>query len=107
MHRFPQIASPLHIEPEIRTATEYASENECRCRGHVATIVAQFIDVLALRAHGFMAIRDHLGVNIEIRPEDLMDAPEFSARGGIVRARAMFGARLPALLDELTDTLVA
>ncbi len=54
-----------------------------------------------------MAIRDHLGVNIEIRPEDLMDAPEFSARGGIVRARALFGARLPALLDELTDTLVA
>ena len=54
-----------------------------------------------------IAIRDHLGVNIEIRPEDLMDAPEFSARGGIVRARALFGARLPGLLDELTDTLVA
>jgi type I restriction enzyme R subunit len=53
------------------------------------------------------AIRDHLSVNIEIRPEDLMDAPEFSGRGGIVRARALFGARLPALLDELTDTLVA
>jgi type I restriction enzyme R subunit len=54
-----------------------------------------------------MAIRDHLSVNIEIRPEDMMDAPEFSGRGGIVRARALFGARLPALLDELTDTLVA
>ena len=54
-----------------------------------------------------MAIRDHLGVNIEIRPEDMMDAPEFSARGGILRARALFGARLPALLDALTDTLVA
>ena len=53
------------------------------------------------------AIRDHLAVNIEIRPEDLMEAPEFSGRGGIVRARALFGARLPALLDELTDTLVA
>lgn len=53
------------------------------------------------------AIRDHLGVNIEIRPEDLMDAPEFSARGGIVKARGLFGARLPGLLDELTDTLVA
>ena len=54
-----------------------------------------------------MSIRDHLGVNIEIRPEDMMDAPEFSGRGGIVRARALFGARLPGLLDELTDTLVA
>jgi type I restriction enzyme R subunit len=54
-----------------------------------------------------MAVRDHLGVNIEIRPEDIMDAPEFSGRGGIVRARALFGAGLPGLLDALTDTLVA
>jgi type I restriction enzyme, R subunit len=54
-----------------------------------------------------MAIRDHLGVNIEIRPEDMMDAPEFSGRGGIVKARALFGARLPTLLDELSDVLVA
>lgn len=54
-----------------------------------------------------MAIRDHLGVNIEIRPEDMMDAPEFSARDGIVKARALFGAKLPALLEELSDVLVA
>jgi len=26
---------------------------------------------------------------------------------GIVRARALFGARLPKLLDELTDALAA
>jgi type I restriction enzyme R subunit len=54
-----------------------------------------------------MAIRDHLAVNIEIRPEDMMDAPEFSGRGGIVKARALFGARLPTLLDELNEVLVA
>jgi|GEM_PF-3666156 len=36
-----------------------------------------------------------------------MGAPDISERGGIVRARALLGARLPALLDELTDTLVA
>ncbi len=54
-----------------------------------------------------MAIRDHLGVNIEIRPEDIMDAPDFSGRGGIVKARALFGARLPGLLEQLTDALVA
>ena len=53
------------------------------------------------------AIRDHLAVNIEIRPEDLTDAPEFVERGGIVKARALFGSRLPGLLDELTDVLVA
>ncbi len=52
-------------------------------------------------------IRDHLAVNLEIRPEDLMDAPDFAARGGLIRARALFGSGLPALLDELTETLVA
>ena len=53
------------------------------------------------------AIRGHLAVNIEIRSEDMMDAPEFSGRGGIVRARALFGVRLPALLDEMNEVLVA
>jgi len=45
-----------------------------------------------------MAIRDHLSINIEIRPEDMTNAPEFSGRGGIVRARALFGVRLLVLL---------
>jgi type I restriction enzyme R subunit len=54
-----------------------------------------------------MAIRDHLAVNIEIRPEDIMDAPEFAGRGGMIKARGLFGTRLPALLDELTEVLVA
>ena len=53
MYRFPQIASPLHIEPEIRTVAEHAGKNERRRRGHVAPIVAQLIDVLALHTHGF------------------------------------------------------
>ncbi len=52
-------------------------------------------------------IRDHLAVNIEITPEDLKDAPEFAARGGIIYARSLFGARLPEILDDLTDALVA
>lgn len=53
------------------------------------------------------AIRDHLAVNIEIRPEDIMDAPEFASRGGMIKARGLFGQRLPELLDELTEVLVA
>ena len=53
------------------------------------------------------AIRDHLAVNIEIRPEDMSDAPEFAARGGILKGRALFGTRLPALLEELTGALIA
>ncbi len=53
------------------------------------------------------AIRDHLAVNLEITRDDLMNAPDFAARGGGLRAQTLFGPRLPALLDELTDTLVA
>lgn len=52
-------------------------------------------------------IRDHLAVNIEISDLDLMEAPEFAARGGIIHARGLFGARLPELLTDLTDALVA
>ena len=52
-------------------------------------------------------IRDHLAVNIEITPDDLTGAPDFAARGGGLRARMLFGHRLPGLLEELTDTLVA
>jgi hypothetical protein len=53
------------------------------------------------------AIRDHLAVNVEATMDDIMDAPDFGARGGLLRARALFGARLPKLLEELTDALVA
>lgn len=53
-----------------------------------------------------MAVRDHIAVNVEIRTENMMDTPEFVARGGIVKARGLFGARLPELPDELADKLV-
>ena len=56
-----------------------------------------------------MAGRDprHLAVNVETTTDDLSGAPDFAARGGIIRAKALFGARLPQLLEELTDALVA
>jgi type I restriction enzyme R subunit len=53
------------------------------------------------------AIRDYLKDNVAIEIEDFMDAPVLAERGGIVKARALFGARLPALLEELTEALVA
>lgn len=54
-----------------------------------------------------LAIRDHLAVNVEITSNDLSDAPEFAARGGMFQARQLFGSELPKLLDDLTDALVA
>jgi type I restriction enzyme R subunit len=52
-------------------------------------------------------IRDHIAANAEVGSRDFMEIPAFADRGGIVQARLLFGERLPALLDELTNALVA
>jgi type I restriction enzyme R subunit len=53
------------------------------------------------------AIRDFIAVNVDITPEDLMDAPDFAAQGGLYRAHTMFGDRLRPLLEELPQVLIA
>jgi type I restriction enzyme R subunit len=53
------------------------------------------------------AIRDHLAANIDLSLRDLQDQPSFAGKGGVVAAREAFGERLPALIEELTDALVA
>jgi type I restriction enzyme R subunit len=56
------------------------------------------------------AIRDYIADNVAIAPQDLMQAREFAAfagQGGLSRARALFGARLEPLLEELPQVLVA
>ncbi len=53
------------------------------------------------------AIRDHLAVNAEVTAKDLQDVPAFGDKGGLVRARALFGARLNDMLGDLSDALVA
>jgi type I restriction enzyme R subunit len=53
------------------------------------------------------AIRDYIAVNVDITPQDLMDAPDFAAQGGLAKAYALFGTQLKPLLDELPQVLVA
>lgn len=53
------------------------------------------------------AIRDHLAVNAEVTLRDLQDVATFGDKGGVVRARALFGTRLNEILDSLSDALVA
>ncbi len=53
------------------------------------------------------AIRDHLAVNGDVTRRDLQDMAAFSGRGGLVRAQALFGAQLDAVLGDLSDALVA
>ena len=54
------------------------------------------------------AIASFIAANAEIAPRDFMEAPTFSDKGGILKARELFGGeRLNAMLDELQGALVA
>ena len=48
-----------------------------------------------------------IAANAEIRPADLMEAPSFADKGGLLKARELFGTNLPTMLDELQLALVA
>ncbi len=53
-------------------------------------------------------MRDWVANNVEVTVEDVREAGDFAARGGTAKARQLFGAeRLPGLLDELSEALVA
>jgi type I restriction enzyme, R subunit len=51
-------------------------------------------------------IRDHLAGSLSIEPRELLDPP-FSQRGGLGRARELFGHDLDGLLAELTEAIAA
>lgn len=51
-------------------------------------------------------IRDHLAASLSIEPRELLDPP-FSQRGGLGRARELFGQDLDALLAELTEAIAS
>ena len=51
-------------------------------------------------------IRDHLAASLSIEPLELLDPP-FSQRGGLGRARELFGQDLDDLLTELTEAVAA
>jgi len=51
-------------------------------------------------------IRDHLAASLSIEPRELLDPP-FSQRGGLGRARELFGQDLDGLLVELTEVVAA
>jgi type I restriction enzyme, R subunit len=52
-------------------------------------------------------IQNHLVSNLSINLDDLENQPVFTDRGGVTRARKLFGAELPKLIDELNLGLAA
>jgi type I restriction enzyme R subunit len=53
------------------------------------------------------AIKDYLAANVEIAAADLMRDQPFTAWGGVIAARKLFGAELSGMLDELSEALAA
>lgn len=53
------------------------------------------------------AIRDHLAANIEISLPDMQQLPQFTSRGGVIAAQKAFGGQLKAVIDDVTQALVA
>jgi type I restriction enzyme R subunit len=53
-------------------------------------------------------MKDWVASNVELTLEDLREASDFASRGGAARCRVLFGTeRLPALVNDLSDALVA
>ena len=52
-------------------------------------------------------IAKHLKENLSISEQDLDYQPVFAQRGGLARARKIFGGELQPLIDRLNYTLVA
>jgi type I restriction enzyme R subunit len=52
-------------------------------------------------------IKDHIAHNAEVTPDDFKQMPDFTDRGGLLRARRVFGEQLQPTLDDLSEALVA
>jgi type I restriction enzyme R subunit len=79
---------------------------EERVEAAIATIRARHrFSAEQLKWLGF--IQNHLVNNLSIDLDDLENQPVFTDRGGVTRARKLFGARLPELIDELNLALAA
>jgi type I restriction enzyme, R subunit len=53
-------------------------------------------------------LKEHIAANVEVMVDDLQEAPSLADRGGRIAAMRAFGReRLPSLLDELSEALVA
>jgi type I restriction enzyme R subunit len=64
-------------------------------------------DYTAEQIEWLRSIASFIGANAEIAPRDLQEMPNFADKGGLFKARELFGPHLNELLDGLQHTLVA
>lgn len=52
-------------------------------------------------------IMEHIAANTDVTRSDLIELPQFTERGGLGRAKRLFGEALDGMLDDLSGALVA
>ena len=52
-------------------------------------------------------IKGFVAANAEIEARDFLEAPSLADKGGILKARELFGSELGSMLDDLNGALVA
>ncbi|MGI8794349.1 MAG: type I restriction-modification enzyme R subunit C-terminal domain-containing protein, partial [Acidimicrobiales bacterium] len=93
------LCSPPHLAPFPDQVAERFDAWLLQQRNAGRTFTDEQLDWLRL-------IRDHIAASLSIGPRELLDPP-FSQRGGLGRARELFGQELDALLTELTEAIAA
>lgn len=93
----------LGLDDELAPFPEQVAERFDAWLAQQAQAGRTFTDEQAL---WLRLIRDHLAASLSIEPRELLDPP-FSQRGGLGKARELFGSDLDALLAELTEVVAA
>ncbi len=52
-------------------------------------------------------IRDHVAANAEVTADDLQSMPSFTTKGGLLKARQVFGGDIRPMLETMNEVLVA
>jgi len=100
------IALVRHAITPAAPLTPFAATVEDRYRAWLAEQESQGAAFTPEQRGWLDAIRDHIAASLRIEPDDFDYIP-FSERGGLGRVYSLFGERLPAILTELNERLVA
>ncbi len=100
------IALVRHAITPATPLTPFAATVEERYRAWLAEQEGQGAAFTREQRGWLDAIRDHIAASLRIEPDDFDYIP-FSERGGLGRVYSLFGERLPAILAELNERLVA
>jgi type I restriction enzyme R subunit len=107
VHRFadliPLVQHALEQQPVLKPFAESVDERFNELLMDKAQAGTEFTPDQLAWLH---LIRKQIAVSLSIEPDDFDYAP-FAQQGGLGKAAQLFGDRLPRLLDELNEALVA